>query len=130
MEFNENKPIYLQIFDVICDRILSGDLQPDARIPSVREYGAAIGVNPNTVMRTYEKLTADGIIFNRRGIGYFVAPDAIGVIREAQRKQFLGEELPAILRKMQLLDIDPSVLLSHRAELPESAAGMDSPRQD
>lgn len=109
MNFSENKPIYLQISDVICERILSGELQPDARIPSVREYGADIGVNPNTVMRTYEKLTADGIIYNRRGIGYFVASDAIGIIREAQRKQFLEEELPAILRKMNLLGIDPAV---------------------
>lgn len=109
MDFNENKPIYLQIFDVICERILSGDLQPEARIPSVREYGADIGVNPNTVMRTYEKLTADGIIFNKRGIGYFVSPDATGTIREAQRRHFLEEELPVILRKMKLLGIDPSV---------------------
>lgn len=109
MNFNENKPIYLQIFDVICERILSGDLQPEARIPSVREYGADIGVNPNTVMRTYEKLTADGIIFNKRGIGYFVSPDATGTIREAQRRQFLEEELPVILRRMKLLGIDPSV---------------------
>ena len=110
MEFSGNKPIYLQIAEVICDRILSGELQPEARIPSVREYGAEIGVNPNTVMRTYEKLTADGIIFNKRGIGYFVAPDASGVIRNVQRQQFLEEELPAILRKMRLLDIDPHVI--------------------
>ena len=116
MEFSGNKPIYLQIFDLICERILSGSLQSEARIPSVREYGAEIGVNPNTVMRTYEKLTADGIIFNRRGIGYFVAPDAVGIIREAQRKQFLEEELPLILRKMQLLGIDTSVLLSCQAD--------------
>lgn len=110
MEFSGNKPIYLQIAEVICDRILSGELQPEARIPSVREYGAEIGVNPNTVMRTYEKLTADGIIFNKRGIGYFVAPDATGVIRDVQRQHFLEEELPAILRKMRLLDIDPHVI--------------------
>ena len=116
MDFNGNKPIYLQISDMICERILAGTLQPDARIPSVREYGADIGVNPNTVMRTYEKLTADGIIFNRRGIGYFVAPEAIGIIREAQRRQFLEEELPAILRKMKLLGINPSVI----TELPPS----------
>ena len=102
MEFNENKPIYLQIFDAICERILSGDLKPEARIPSVREYGADV--------RTYEKLTADGIIFNKRGIGYFVSADAKERIQDAQRKIFLEEELPLILRKMELLGIDPAVL--------------------
>lgn len=112
MEFSENKPIWLQIYELLCERILSGELQPDTRIPSVREYGADVGVNPNTVMRTYEKLTADGIIFNRRGIGYFVASDANDIIREVNRKKFLEEELPAIVRKMKLLGIDPSVILA------------------
>ena len=61
MEFNSNKAIYLLISDIICEKILSGELKADDRIPSVREYGASIGVNPNTVMRTYEKLTNEGI---------------------------------------------------------------------
>lgn len=110
MEFNSNKSIYLQICDSICERILSGDLAPDARIPSVREYGAEIGVNPNTIMRSYEKLTSEGIIYNRRGIGYFISADAREVILEAQRKDFLENELPAIRRRMALLGLDPSLL--------------------
>ena len=105
MEFNENKSIYLQICDAICEKVLSGDLQPDTRIPSVREYGAEIGVNPNTVMRSYERMTNDGIIYNRRGIGYFISPEAREIILEHQRKEFLEKELPAIRRKMQLLGI-------------------------
>lgn len=111
MEFSENKPIYLQISDAICERILSGEFKPDGRIPSVREYGASIGVNPNTVMRTYEKLTDDGIIFNKRGIGYFVSPDALDVVLANERRTFIEEELPAILKRMKLLGIDPSVLI-------------------
>ena len=110
MEFNSNKSIYLQICDAICEQILSGTLRPDERIPSVREYGADIGVNPNTIMRSYEKLTADGIIYNKRGIGYFISPDALETVLEAQRKEFMEEELPHILRRMKLLGIDPSVL--------------------
>lgn len=110
MEFNSDKPIYLQIYDVICDRILSGEMEPEARIPSVREYGASVGVNPNTVMRTYEKLTSDNIIYNKRGIGYFVSPDAKGIIQEQAKREFIENELPAIIRKMKLLGIDPKVL--------------------
>ncbi len=110
MEFNSNKSIYLQICDAICEQILSGTLRPDERIPSVREYGAEIGVNPNTIMRSYEKLTADGIIYNKRGIGYFISPDALETVLEAQRKDFLENELPQILKRMKLLGIDPSVL--------------------
>jgi DNA-binding transcriptional regulator YhcF (GntR family) len=110
MEFNSNKSIYLQICDAICEQILSGTLRPDERIPSVREYGAEIGVNPNTIMRSYEKLTADGIIYNRRGIGYFISPDALETVLEAQRKDFLENELPQILKRMKLLGLDSSLL--------------------
>ena len=107
MEFNSNKSIYLQICDNICERILSGDLKPDARIPSVREYGADIGVNPNTVMRSYEKLTGEGIIYNRRGIGYFIAPEAKEMVLNTLRKEFIENEVPQIVKRMNLLGIRP-----------------------
>ena len=109
MNFNTDKPIYLQIVDVICDRILSGELKRGDRIPSVREYGADIGVNPNTMMRSYEKLTADGIIFNKRGIGYFVADDARDTVLAAQRKEFIEKDVPAILQRMRLLGLDSTI---------------------
>lgn len=111
MEFNTNKAIYLQICDAISERILSGELKAEDRIPSVREYGASIGVNPNTVMRTYEKLTGEGVIHNKRGIGYFVSSGAKEIVLENYRKEFLEAELPAIRRKMELLGIDPKELL-------------------
>ena len=110
MEFNSNRSIYLQICDAICEQILSGTLRPDERIPSVREYGAEIGVNPNTILRSYEKLTADGIIYNKRGIGYFISPDALETVLEAQCKDFLENELPQILKRMKLLGLDSSLL--------------------
>ena len=109
MDFHGEKPIYLQIADVFCENILSGELKADERIPSVREYGTQIGVNPNTVMRVYEKLTADEIIYNKRGIGYFVSADAREKILEAQRADFMEKEVPAIRRKMQLLGLDASI---------------------
>ena len=105
MEFNSNKSIYLQICDSIYERILCGDLQPDERIPSVREYGAEIGVNPNTIMRSYEKLTSEGVIYNKRGIGYFTASDAREKVLEAEKKQFLNEELPMMIRRMKMLEL-------------------------
>ena len=110
MNFDSNKPIYLQIADVICEKILSGEYLPDSRSPSVREYGADIGVNPNTVMRTYEKLTTDGVIYNKRGIGYFISPEAKKLVLENERKEFLENEWPAIARRIALLDIDKSML--------------------
>ena len=114
MEFNQNKAIYLQIRDTICERILSGDLKPEDRIPSVREYGATIGVNPNTVMRTYEKLTMEGVIYNKRGIGYFITAEAREIVLENSRKEFLETELPVVIRKMELLGLNPKELFDNK----------------
>ena len=107
MEFDSNKSIYLQIYDAICESILSGRLCADSRIASVREYGAEIGANPNTVMRSYEKLTNDGIIYNKRGIGYFICPDARAIVLNAMKQEFMEKELPLILKKLHLLEIRP-----------------------
>ncbi len=109
MEFDSNKPIYLQILDNICDQILDGTLKPDGRILSVREYGANLGVNPNTIMRSYEKLTNDGVIYNKRGLGYFISPDAKEKVLDIKRKEFIDTALPKIRRQMQLLGIGPEV---------------------
>lgn len=108
MEFDPNKPIYLQICDNICEQILSGSLAPEDRILSVREFGASIGVNPNTVARSYEKLTDAGIIYNKRGIGYFVSADALKAVQAQAREDFLQNDVPVFLKKMALLGIEPS----------------------
>lgn len=107
MEFSENKPIFVQICDSVTERILNGKLSPGERISSVREYGAQIGVNPNTVMRSYERLTTEGIIYNKRGIGFFIAEDAIEKILAKERREFLEKELPELCKRAKLLKIDP-----------------------
>ena len=73
MNFKESKAIYLQIADRICDEILLGQYPEEERIPSVREYAAIVEVNANTVMRSFDYLQVQNIIYNKRGIGYFVA---------------------------------------------------------
>ena len=114
MEFNSNKAIFLQIRDAIRERILSGELKEGDRIPSVREYGASIGVNPNTVMRTYERLTSEGVIHNQRGIGYFISEGARAIVLENSRKEFLEEELPVVIRKMELLGLNPKEIFDNK----------------
>lgn len=109
MEFDVNRPIYLQIYDTICDQVLSGALVPDGRISSVREYGAQLGVNPNTIMRTYEKLTTDGIIYNKRGLGFFISQDAREKVLEYKKTEFVNETVPKIRRQLQLLGFGPEI---------------------
>ncbi|MBO7487541.1 MAG: GntR family transcriptional regulator [Bacteroidales bacterium] len=111
MEFNENKPIYIQIADDICEQVLSGKLAPGGRIASVREWGATIGVNPNTVARSYDELTDRGVIFQKRGIGFFVADQAREAILSTEKRKFITEELPEFVKRANLLGINLKELI-------------------
>ena len=106
MQFRETISIYLQIADYICERILLREWKVDERIPSVRELAMQLEVNPNTVMRTYEFLQQQNIIYNQRGIGYFVAADAIKNATLYRKTEFMENELPVLFRNMHMLGMD------------------------
>lgn len=113
MKFKENnKAIYLQIADKICDDILLGTILPGARIPSVREYASTLEVNANTIMRSYEYLERQGVIFNRRGIGFFITDDAPHVISELRKETFIEGEMPSFFHQLNLLGVSPDELKS------------------
>ncbi|MCM1369098.1 MAG: GntR family transcriptional regulator [Candidatus Amulumruptor caecigallinarius] len=107
MEFNDNKPIYLQIADQITGDLERGYKRDGDRLPSVREYAASVGVNANTVMRTYSWLQQEGIIYNQRGIGFFYSEGAGKRVREMMKKKFFSSELPALLERLSLFGITP-----------------------
>ena len=103
MNFNENKAIYLQIAEWVFEQILNGKWKEGDRILSVRELGATLVVNPNTVLRSYDFLQSMEVIVNRRGVGYFVAPDATDKIISFRRKQFVEEEVPTFFKTMKMV---------------------------
>ena len=105
MNFKESKSIYLQIADRICDEILSGRYAEESRIPSVRDYASIVEVNANTVMRSYDYLQSRSVIYNKRGIGYFVAGGARDLILSLRRDAFMREELEAFFRQVRTLGI-------------------------
>ncbi len=105
MNFKDNKSIYLQIVDRVCAQILSGEYAEQERLPSVREYAAKVEVNANTVMRSYDYLQSREVIFNRRGIGYFVSEGARHNILTSMRTEFLEGELYDFFKKIDRLEI-------------------------
>jgi GntR family transcriptional regulator len=105
MEFRDNKAIYLQIAEYVCEHILLDKWKADEKIPSVRELAVTLEVNPNTVMRTYELLQNKDIISNKRGIGFFVGENAIKNVKNYRKIQFMDDELPVVFRNVYLLNI-------------------------
>ena len=64
-EFRGDSPIYAQLMDQLRRRIVSGDLPPGARLPSVRDLAAQAGVNPNTMQRAMAELERLGLVYSR-----------------------------------------------------------------
>lgn len=99
------KAIYLVLADKIIDGILSDRLKADDRLLSIRDYAAEVQVNQNTVKRTYDYLSDQGLIYNRRGVGFYVAADARKIGESLRSRQLLGSELDKLFRQLNLLGI-------------------------
>ena len=112
MDFQENtKAIYLQIADRLSNDIINGTYPEGSRIPSVREYAANVQVNANTVMRAFDYLQQSGIIFNKRGIGYFVTEGASDTIKKERTEKFMNTDFKRLFEELNLLGITPSRLV-------------------
>ena len=106
MEFRDNEAIYLQIAALVSENILLGKWPGEQKIPSVRDLAVELEVNPNTVMRSYEFLQNQGFIYNKRGLGLFVAPDGRDKVKVYRKDRFIQQDLPEYFRNIYLLDMD------------------------
>ena len=122
MNFKDNKAIYLQIADRIGDQILAGTLTPEGKVPSVRELAAEIEVNANTVARTYDHLQQNGIIYTKRGLGYFVSPEAKDKIVAARRDVLMQGEMDYFLGQLKAVGITPAELQELYSDFLEKEA--------
>lgn len=125
MEFSEPKGIYLQIADRMRERILRGEWKTGERIPSIRELAIELGVNPNTVTKSYQKLLDRELISNQRGRGYFVSENAAERALQEMREEFMRDELPRIIGAMRLLGIGMEEIAG-----PLSRSGNPEPEGD
>lgn len=104
--FTNDKPIFQQMADRLSDEILANVYHDDDRIPSVREYAVTLEVNTNTAVKAYEQLARENIIYNKRGMGYFITPGAREQILKERRQAFLKQQLPELFRQMKLLGLE------------------------
>lgn len=106
MDFRNSQAIYIQIAEYVCEQILLKKWSLGDKIISIRDLAINMEVNPNTVQRAYDLLQQQDIIINKRGIGYFIADEAMDRILVFRRDQFMKNELPVFLRNIYLLKID------------------------
>ena len=109
INYRDPRPIYEQIKFSLRRLILSGTMQPDERLPSVRELSAQLAVNPNTVQRAYRELETEGYICSVPGRGSFVSKTDAAV---EQRKAELLEKFKALARELRLMGVTDGELMA------------------
>ena len=97
--FNDKLPIYIQIINGIKKDIISGNIKPGDKLPSVRELSSQLKVNPNTISRVYQEIERDGITFTQRGTGTFIREDTAMIA--SIKKEMAGELIADFLQGMK-----------------------------
>ena len=106
MDVKTNKPIYQQIVDFCFSKILTKEWRAEERIVSVRELSTQLVVNSRTVLKAYEYLQIEGIIYPERGMGFYLAKDAAKRVMKIQKKEFFENQLTDTFHIMDLLGVD------------------------
>lgn len=97
MEYDESRPIYLQVADYCLQQIESGLWAAESKIPSTKELAVTLGVNNRTIIKAYEELEAIGLVRVVRGQGYFCNPDVAERLRCHYRDEFEKSVIPSFL---------------------------------
>ena len=120
-EFENSKPIYMQIIDKITQQIIRGKILPGNKLPSVREMAVQMGVNPNTIQRTYSELERMEIVETRRGQGTFVTENT-GLIEELKGRLQM-DIIEAFVINMKELGFTEEEMLSGLKRFIKGKAG-------
>ncbi|MHB1035660.1 MAG: GntR family transcriptional regulator [Pirellulales bacterium] len=102
-------PITRQIAAQIRAQCASGTLRPGDRLPSVRALAADVAVNQNTILRVYERLTAEGLLQRRHGDGTFVA-DRVPTGQMRAQRELLRQQLARAAELARTLGVEPEEL--------------------
>lgn len=110
--WQDARPIYLQIRDLIVAGILDGVYRTGDALPSVRALAAERAVNPLTVSKAYQELQASGLVAARRGLGLYVEPGAREALMKSERAIFLAKEWPRMRQHIDRLGLTPAELFT------------------
>lgn len=89
LNFRDSRPIYEQLKENLRQMILSGAIQAEEKLPSVRELASDLAINPNTIMRAYRELEAAGFIYTIPGKGSFAAP--LNEVHDETRRKLMDQ---------------------------------------
>lgn len=104
MNFNEDRPIFLQLAEIFIQELVSGEIKKSDKLPSVREIAKTYKVNPNTVTRSIDELVGTGLFEVKRGMGTYVIDDEAKI--KEKRRSYIKKRVENTLEEFQNLGID------------------------
>lgn len=108
---NNDKPVFLQIMEMIEDDILSGVYKTDDMIISTTQISKLLNVNPTTSVKAVSKLTDEGILYKKRGLGMCVTETARDIIQARRKKDFIDKYVPGLVSEADKLNISENELI-------------------
>lgn len=113
--FDNERPIYLQLVELLKVEIVSGRLESGSKLPSVRDFAAEAKVNPNTMQRALAELERDGLIFTERTNGKYVTRDEELIAHH--RRTLAASIVEDFLRRMEQIGVDPDKAAEYISEM-------------
>ena len=123
LDYKDARPIYEQVVDKFQKLILTGALEPNTKMPSVRSLAVELSINPNTIQRAYSELDREGFIYTVKGRGNFVAYDE-SLLR--YRKDEIYRKLEEIVREAGEIGISRQELSDYLGERQEKVLHVTS----
>ncbi|CAM5194491.1 GntR family transcriptional regulator OS=Ureibacillus acetophenoni OX=614649 GN=SAMN05877842_11518 PE=4 SV=1 [Ureibacillus acetophenoni] len=102
---SDQKPIFQQIRERIEEAILDGVLQPEDRVPSTNEFAKEYQINPATAGKGVNELVDKGVIYKKRGVGMFVSPEALKILINERRENFVQQYIEPLKAEAKRLGI-------------------------
>jgi len=111
VEFNEGKPIFLQLADQLEEGILSGAYPEESQVPSITEYSVTYKINPATALKSINLLVDAGLLYKKRGVGMFVASGAREKLRGQRRERFFEDFVQSMVHEARQLGLTEAELV-------------------
>lgn len=111
--FDDHSPIYLQIAAQIKNDIVTGTLAEDEQVMSTNQYASFYRINPATAAKGFAQLVDEGVLYKKRGIGMFVAPNARDLLRTGRQESFFAEVVDPMIREAEAIGIPLADVVKH-----------------
>ena len=111
INFESDKPIYIQVAEEIENGVLSGAFAEETQVPSTTEISVSYKINPATVLKGMNILVEEKVLYKKRGVGMFVASGAAEQIRQKRKENFFDHFILDLMDEAEKLKLNKTELM-------------------